>query len=117
MSFTVLNIDPSISDREILRAIAELEADQSLSWLHDLQMDPRTERLVIRAEDITCEDAARSFEISPETIRNAFEQLTQDPRIELCCQDEIADGGPGWGCLDDVNALLQTACYGRVFFA
>ncbi|MEX5247635.1 UNVERIFIED_CONTAM: hypothetical protein RF649_02990 [Kocuria sp. CPCC 205295] len=112
-------IDPNVPDRQLLQDIADYDAADSLGWLHELHLDPQAPMLHLSAEDLMDdgEDSACDYRISADKIRASFTALTEDSRVKLCCAAEIIDGGLGYGCLDDVDAVLQHACYGRIIFA
>lgn len=57
----------------------------------------------------------KEYTLSAQQLRNAFEAALKKGYY-LCCKEEVVEEGIGFGCAQDFDIIIQTACYGELVF-
>lgn len=57
----------------------------------------------------------KEYTLSAQQLRDAFE-TARKKGYYLCCKEDVIKEGIGFGCAQDFDIIIQTACYGELVF-
>lgn len=90
-----------------------------LPWFHgSTYNDDRTRVLVTMTDPDQDEgenETTKVYELSAQNIKDAFTAATQKG-YGLCCKADITQEQLGYGCAQDLDIILQMACYKELVF-
>jgi len=90
-----------------------------LPWYHGSVYNADRSRLIVTMtdpdEDEGDNETTKTYELSAQQIKDAFATAKQK-RYHLCCEADIADEQLGLGCAQDLDIILQVACYDELVF-
>lgn len=115
MAATGIFTQPAAS---VLADVEEFYTGGVLPWFHGVRFnDDRTGVLVTLSdpdgENLDAE--TRTYELSASQIKDAF-VTAKTQGYHLCCAEDIFAEQLGLGCIQDLDMILQTACYGEPIF-
>lgn len=89
-----------------------------LPWLHSRQLNDDRSRITVVMSNPAEDDLTDTItcELSAADVKNAVTTAMQSGSY-LCCLSDIVSDQLGAGCAQDLDIILQTACYGRIAFA
>ena len=79
-----------------------------LEWYHGAVMVENEVQVTLSDPDANDFDSAQN-------IRDAYRKA-KDKGYALCCKNDIESEGFGYGCAQDFDIVIQTACYGELVF-
>lgn len=89
-------------------------------WFHGTKLVEDGTRIQVTMTDLDEDEGdneiVKVYELSAQNIKDAFTEAKQG-RFHLCCASEIENEQLGYGCAQDLNIIVQTACYGKVELA
>lgn len=91
-----------------------------LPWLHQISRDDAdTSKLLVTMtdpdEDEGDNETTKVYELSAAQIKQAF-TTAKEKGCNLCCKSDIEAEQLGYGCAEDLDLILQTACFGEAVF-
>lgn len=91
-----------------------------LPWYHGSKYNEAGDRLIVTMtdpdEDGGDNETTKTYELSAQNIKDAFTAAKQKG-YGLCCKTDIEDEQLGLGCAQDLDIILQMACYKELTFA
>lgn len=105
------------SAASVLRDVDEFYVGGVLPWFHGTELTDDGSRVRVELADPESDDESRTkaYELSAAQIKEAF-RTTKARGYHLCCVDDIQSEQLGDGCVQDLDIVLQTACYGELVF-
>lgn len=108
------------SAASILEDVDDFYFGGCLPWFHGTRISGTGAKVIVTLtdpdEDDGDDETAKDYELSARHIRNAFAKAEKQG-YHLCCLDEIVNEQLGCGCAQDLDIILQTACYGELVFS
>lgn len=90
-----------------------------LPWYHGTELTKDNARVRVTLtdpeEDEGDDETTKVYELTATQIKEAF-TTAGSKSYHLCCAEEIRDEQLGLGCAQDLDIILQTACYGELVF-
>lgn len=107
-------------DHSLLQDIEEFYFGD-LPWFHGaslVQTEPPLLKVTLTdpESDDDSNEETKTYELSAAQVHGAFTKA-QEYGYDLCCAEEIVSEQLGYGCAQDLDVILQTACYGELVFA
>lgn len=89
----------------------------SLSWYHGSERDTHDPSRTNVTLDDPDEDegVTKVYPLTADQIREAF-KTAKDKGYHLCYAEDITTEQLGYGCAQDLDIIVQTACYGELVF-
>lgn len=105
------------SAASILQDVDEFYFGGTLPWYHGSKLTEDGSRVRVTMDDPESDDESRTkdYELSAAQIKEAFREAKQKG-YNLCCAADIESEQLGFGCAQDLDIILQTACYGELVF-
>lgn len=105
------------SAASILEDVDDFYFGGVLPWYHSAELTTDGARVIVRLGDPEADDEGqtKTYELSAAQIKKAF-TAALEKKYSLCCAGEIATEQLGLGCAQDLDIILQTACYGELVF-
>lgn len=89
-------------------------------WFHGTKLVEDGTRIQVTMtdpdEDEGDNETTKTYELSAQNIKDAFAAAKQKG-YGLCCKTDIEDEQLGLGCAQDLDIILQMACYKELTFA
>lgn len=85
------------------------------TWFFGAERDG--DHLVITVSDPDADDESttKEYRVNATGLHNAFTEAKKRGYY-LCCKEDITQEGLGFGCAQDLEIIVQTACYGELVF-
>lgn len=102
----------------ILTDVEEFYFGGVVPWFHGAKRNEDGSRVLVTLSDPEGDDLdeTKEYELSASRIKDAF--VTANTQgYHLCCAEDIFTEQLGYGCAQDLDIILQTACYGELVFA
>lgn len=91
-----------------------------MPWYHGSKYNEAGDRLIVTMTDPDEDDGdnetTKEYTLSAAQFKDAF-TAAKAGKFHLCCEQDIAEEQLGLGCAQDLDIILQTACYKDVIFA
>lgn len=88
----------------------------SLPWMGRRKIADDGKTIVVRMHDPEeDEGVTKVYPLTADQIREAF-KTAKDKGYHLCCAEDITTEQLGYGCAQDLDIIVQTACYGELVF-
>lgn len=113
MSITGLSAQ---SDESVLVDVEEFYFG-GIPWHHGSKRDTNDLNItnVILDDPDEDEGVGKIYPLTAGKIREAF-KIASEKGYHLCCAEAITSDQLGYGCAQDLDIILQTACYGEIVF-
>ena len=105
------------SAASILQDVDEFYFGGALSWYHGTELTKDGSRVRVTLNDPESDDESQTkdYELSATRIKEAYHEAKQKG-YHLCCAAAIESEQLGFGCVQDLDIILQMACYGELVF-
>lgn len=104
------------SAESVLQDVDEFYFGGALPWFHGTELIPADSKIRVHLDDPEQDEGiSKAYDLTATQIKNAF-QAAKLNGYRLCCVDDIQNERLGYGCVQDLDIILQTACYGRLIF-
>lgn len=87
-----------------------------LEWYHGAAVVDSEVQVTLSDPDADDFDEVIEYHLSAQNIRDAYRKA-KDKGYALCCKNDIESEGFGYGCAQDFDIVIQTACYGELVFS
>lgn len=84
-----------------------------LEWHHGAAVVENEVQVTLSDPDADDFDEVVEYHLSAQNIRDAYRKAKG---YALCCKNDIESEGFGYGCAQDFDIVIQTACYGELVF-
>ncbi|MFF1880252.1 hypothetical protein ACFVVC_02120 [Pseudarthrobacter sp. NPDC058196] len=101
----------------VLQDVDEFYFGGALPWYHGSKLTEDGSRVLVTLDDPEADDESQTkdYELSASQIKEAFRKA-KGKGYNLCCTADIESEQLGFGCVQDLDIILQTACYGELVF-
>jgi hypothetical protein len=105
------------SAASVLQDVEEFYFGGALPWYHGSKLTEDGSHVIVTMEDPEADDESetKDYELSAAQIKEAFREAKQKG-YNLCCAADIESEQLGFGCVQDLDIILQTACYRELVF-
>lgn len=99
------------TDDQILKDVDEFYFGGYIPWLHSIT---REDDALIISMDNPSTDEATEYRVTAPMLRAATDNAYDV--AYMCCKSDIRDDGLGYGCAQDLDAIIQIACFGELVY-
>lgn len=110
-----IKVEREIPEAEMVEAIDGISIPTYFDWWKDFNHNKRKRSLVVVADSKDEEKTIR-IALTYESIAASISTVAADPKIYLCCKDDMIGDHLGLGCAQDWDIVLQQAVYGEQVF-
>lgn len=105
------------SSASVLHDVDEFYFGGSVPWYHGTELVEDGSRVRVTMSDPESDDESETKEyvLSAVQIKDAYLEAKRRG-YRLCCAADIESEQLGYGCAQDLDVVLQTACYGELVF-
>lgn len=86
-----------------------------LSWYFGTERKGDRLEITLSDPDADDESTTKEYLVSANQLKEAFAKA-KERGYHLCCERDIVEEGIGLGCAQDLDIIVQTACYGELVF-
>ena len=105
------------SAASVLEDVDEFFFGGCTPWIEAISLDAPRSRLRVTIWDPDAEEgtSTRVVELSANQIKEAYQEAKRR-EYRLCCARTIESDELGAGCAQDLDIVIQTACFGRLVY-